>query len=240
MGLQDYSEVDEATRTELSTSKSEKRKPAILPPWDLPSAKLLRNGKKSPIEDIQTYEELWDHCKESTPHQLYMSEFASGDPIVRGVAISRTAQGVASVCQAILQGDDAENLKSILKDSVYKEMEKEAKLLLPHCKQLDGSGLPSKVEKAMKRVGAKQPVWKDKDEVTASIEYFRAWLKKPSQLRKHMNILQLGGLFYTTHVDILIMCAYMKCEGEGTIADDAIARLCQAKAYAAGTRIKHD
>ena len=108
MGLQDYSEIDEATAAELSSSKAEKRKASILAPWDLPAAKLLRNGKKSPIESIKTYEELWDHMKEATKGQLYKSEFASSDPIVRGVAISRTAQGVASVCQSILEGEDAE------------------------------------------------------------------------------------------------------------------------------------
>ena len=81
------------------------------------------------------------------------------------------------MCQSILEGDDAEKLKSILMVDVYKDMEKEARLLLPHCQQLDGSGLPSKVEKSMKRVGAKPPAWKDKDEVTASIAYFLDWLK---------------------------------------------------------------
>ena len=55
-----------------------------------------------------------------------------------------------------------------------------------------------------------------------------------------MTILQHGGLFYTTHVDILCMCAYMKCEGEGTIATDAVARLCQANAYVGGTKIRDD
>ena len=97
MVLGDLSGVDSIEgQKETAITKSGKRKAAILAPWNLPAAKLLRNGKKSPIEEVDTYQELWNYLKHESDHQLYNSEFASEDPIVRGVALSRTAQGIAA------------------------------------------------------------------------------------------------------------------------------------------------
>ena len=241
MGLNDLSELDAATSGELAASKAEKRPRSILAPWDLPASKLLRNGKKSPIESVDTYEELWAYLKQSTGYQLYMSEFVSDDPIVRGVAISRTAQGLAGLCRAILTEDKAE-LKSILRPDVYEELAKEAELLLPRMEKLDGSGLPSRADKAMKnKLGIAPVSWRDEKEVRAAVTYLVDWLKTPSKLRKAMKTLQLGGLFYSTHVDLLCMNSFIMCgNGKASVADDAVARLCQAKPAVAGTKISYD
>ena len=242
MALGDLSEeLDTATSRELSSSKSEKRPRAILPPWDLPASKLLRCGKKSPIESTKTYEELWAYLKQGNNHQLYMSEFVSDDPIVRGVAISRTAQSVAALCRAILTEDKAQ-LQSIVRPEVYEDWVKEAELLLPRMAKLDGSGLPSRADKPMKSQLGKAPVsWRDEKNVTDAANYLVDWLKKPSKLRKAMKTLQLGGLFYSTHVDVLCMNCFITCgNGSSTLVSDAVARLCQAKPTASGTMISYD
>ena len=124
---------------------SEKRKAPMLAPWMLPAAKLLRFGRKSSIEDFNTYEQLWAYCKRGKHGQSYCCEFASSDPIVRAVAICRTADGLSAVCRSIID-DDAQAFKSMLKVEVYKELTKEANVLLPHCKQLGSKPLSCKDE----------------------------------------------------------------------------------------------
>ena len=241
MPLSDLSGVDSPSSKDNSITKNGKRKSSILAPWDLPGSKLLRNGRKSPIEDVETYGELWAYLKEENDYQLYKSEFASDDPIVRGVALSRTAQGIAAICDSIVTVDAA-RLKSVLNTETYDAMKKEAAELLDYVKVLDGSGLPSRADSGPKTMlGKKTYEWKDPDKVKDAAGRFLSWLTSPSKIRSTMEVLQLGGLFYSTHVDILCMNAYIKCGGgdKEAIVNAAQKRLCQGKSVPiTGERIR--
>ena len=190
---------------------------------------------------MATYEEFWDYLKSGNKHQLYHCELASEDPIVRGVAVSRTAEGILSLCRAVLS-DDKEDLKLLIRPEIYQELIEEATQLEPRVAILNGAGLPAKNERAMKvNLGQKPIAWRNPDDVKRAASYLVDWLQRPSKLRKAMKTLQLGGLFYSTHVDILCMNCFIKCaDGKSTIVEDAVARLCQSKPMSAGTRIAYD
>ena len=88
------------------------------------------------------------------------------------------------------------------------------------------------------QLGQKNIAWRDKNEVEESMKVLMDWLEQPSPLRKAMKTLQLGGLFYCTHVDLLCMNAFILCgDGKASMVEDAVARLCQAKAMGPGTKI---
>ena len=236
---------DSGEAADLVPMSTDKKKKATLFPWDLPAAKLLRSGKKSSLEDATSYEELWSHLCSGNKHQEYGSELCSNDSLIRGVAISRYAEAWLSLCTAILETDNVE-LKSVLNPSIYAAMETEAKALKPHLAMLNGAGLPVRAD-AMKKSqlgGGKTYTWKVQTDVEASMRYVMDWTKKPSSMRKTVRILQLGGLFYTAHVDHLCFHAY-RTVGHGTDESippaDAVARLCQARgSTAAGTAIRSD
>ena len=216
-----------------------------LAPWDLPASKLLRNGKKSSMEDAESYEELWNYLAAATKTQPYKSELCSEDPIVRGVAISRYAQGWLCLCRSI-QGGDKEDLESVLKPETYAAMVKEAKELLPHLEVLDGHMLPVRQDAmagGLRLGGSKSMPWKQRADVENAVNYLETWCKSSSALRKTVRAMQLGGLFYTCHVDHLCLHAYMT-QGPGKVAgtmnDDCLARLCQGKVPVAATPISRE
>jgi hypothetical protein len=234
MVLGDSGETDEGH----SMSGGDKRKRGTLAPWDLPAAKLLRLGKKSSIEDAVSYEQLWAHLSASDKRQEYGSELCSDDPVIRGVAISRYAQGWMSLCTAILE-TDKNDLKDVLNKATYDAMETEATTIKERLSVLNGAGLPVRQDGTMKKMtlgGGKVYAWKDVQEVKNAMKWFLEWCDRPSPMRKTVRILQLGGLFYTCHVDHLCLHAYSTVghgKGAGTPEADAIARLCQATASAA-------
>ena len=237
---------DSGEASEGVPMSGDKKRRATLPPWDLPAAKLLRLGKKSSLEDATSYEELWSHLSNGNKHQEYGSELCSNEPLIRGVAISRYAEGWLSLCTAILETDKAD-LKSVLNETTYADMAKEAKALKPHLAMLNGFGLPVRLDiiKKTQLGGGKSYPWKAQSEVEASMKFIVEWSSKPSPMRKAVRILQLGGLFYTAHVDHLCFHAYRTVghgTGEGIPQADAVARLCQASGSTAkaGTPIRND
>ena len=86
---------------------SDKERPfsGVLAPWDLPAAKLLRPGKKSELESAESYEELWAYLTAPAALFPYRSELCSTKQNIRGVAISRWAEGMAGICEAIVSAD---------------------------------------------------------------------------------------------------------------------------------------
>ena len=206
-----------------------KRSNGTLAPWDLPAAKLLKPGKKSDLEAAESYEELWTYMKSKNGVQPYRSELCSTKANVRGVAISRWAEGMSAVCETILTNDD---MKRVLEPNLLKELKLEAATLLPHCKVLNGSGLPSGLEtmRAPGRLGSKTYEWKTRAEVETSVVAIEKWFGAPSKLRPTIRVLQAGGLVYATHVDTLCLTAYRTCgygKEPGSMTEDAVARLCQ-------------
>ena len=234
MVLGDSGETDEGH----SMSGGDKRKRGTLAPWDLPAAKLLRLGRKSSIEDAESYEQLWAHLSASDKRQDYGSELCSDDPVIRGVAISRYAEGWTALCTAILDTDKSQ-LKEVLNKATYEAMESEAKTIKEKLSVLNGSGLPVRQDGTMKKTalgGGRVYGWKDENAVKEAMQRFLEWCDGPSRLRKTVRVLQLGGLFYTCHVDHLCFHAYRSAghgKAPGTPAADAVARLCQAPARAA-------
>ena len=233
MGLGDSGEAVEGQ----TITGGDKRKRGTLAPWDLPAAKLLRLGKKSSIEEATSYEQLWDYLATSDKHQDYGSELCSDDPVIRGVAISRYAEGWTNLCTAILD-TDKKALKEVLNTKTYEAMETEAKTIKEKLSVLNGSGLPVRQDGTTKRAtlgGGRGYAWKAEGAVREAMEWFLGWCDRPSPIRKTVNVLQLGGLFYTCHVDHLCFHAYRAAghgKNPGTPAADAVARLCQAPAGA--------
>ena len=168
----------------------DKRKGGVLSPWDLPPARLLRPGRKSAIEDAESYEELWRYLSTATKAQPYISELCSDDPILRGVAISRYTESWLSVCNAILDTDNSD-LKTVLLTQVVKDIEREAATMKEHLQHLNGAGLPSRAEamKKNKLGGSTSYQWKDKDRVETAMTWLIDWSKKPSPLRKTIGVL---------------------------------------------------
>ena len=171
--------------------------------------------------------------KHKSDHQPYRSEFCSQDPIIRGVAISRLAQGLSAICEYILRKDS--DLEGLLNAEVYKTIRAEAEALQPNVAILNGAGLPSRAGKKAKsmQLGAEKTiVWKKEHDVKEAAAYLANWLRAASKLRAAMKILGQGGLWYTTHVDVLCMRAYSNVgpgSVAGTMVGDAVARLCQGE-----------
>ena len=62
----------------------------------------------------------------SIHEDAYQSELYSDDPVIRGVAISRYAQGWLCLCKSTQDGDKVA-IQSVLKPEAYDAMVKEAK-----------------------------------------------------------------------------------------------------------------
>ena len=101
----------------------------------------------------------------------------------------------------------------------------------PYLTILNGAGLPSGFAAATKPILGKAAVsWKNPGEVYKAVDYVLAWCMKKSKLRGAIQTLQLGGLFYSAHVDFLCTRAYAECGAGKSIEkmkEDAKARLCQ-------------
>ena len=168
MGLGDSGEaVDGQTIT-----GGDKRKRGTLAPCDLPAAELLRLGKKSSIEDATSYEQLWSYVSTSDKRQDYGSELCSDDPVIRGVAISRYAEGWTNLCTAILDTDKTA-LKAVLNKDTYDAMENEAKTIKEKLSVLNGSGLPVRQDGTMKKAtlgGGRVYPWKDESAVREAMQ----------------------------------------------------------------------
>ena len=231
MGLgDDFVSGDGAAETIPKKGEKGKRSGDTLAPWDQPAAKLLRCGKKSAIDSAESLDELWNFMKEGTDYLKYHSEFCSQEPVVRGVALSRFAQGLAALCTAI---QTSENLPCALNVKIYTDIKAEAETLLTYINDLNGAGLPVRAAAAKSMLGSKPAQWRDAVKVEGAIKKLKAWLDQPSVLRQTINAVQLGGLFYTVHVDICCVKAYLCCghglERDGMVSD-ARARLCQGTA----------
>ena len=96
-----FGEGAPAAETAISNTK-EKRKGDVLPVYEAPPAKLLRRGKKSPIED-QSLSVLWQFLQQ--PHPLgypHKSELCNtSNPIARGVGISRFAESMKKLDRGV-------------------------------------------------------------------------------------------------------------------------------------------
>ena len=95
---------------------------------------------------------------------------------------------MAGVCEAIMTNDD---IKRVLEPGLLKELKLEAGMLLPHCKALNGAGLPSSLE-AMRgplRLGSKTCEWRNRPDVEATLVAIEKWLEVPSKIRPTMRVL---------------------------------------------------
>ena len=173
-------------------TKKGKRPGDTLAPWDQPAAKLLRCGKKSAIDAAESLDELWNFMKEGNDYLKYHSEYCSQDPAIRGVAISRFAQGLESLRTSI---KTCPNLSRALSPKIYAQMTEESDTLLSYIKELNGCGLPVRAGAAKAMLGSKPAQWRDAAKVEDAIKKLKAWLGQPSVLRQTINAVQLGGLF---------------------------------------------
>ena len=127
----------------------------------------------------------------------------------------------------------------MLNTKTYEAMESEAKTIKEKLSVLNGSGLPVRQDGTMKRAtlgGGRVYGWKAESAVREAMQWFLGWCDKPSAIRRTVRVLQLGGLFYTCHVDHLCFHAYRSAghgKAPGTPTSDAVAHLCQAPARAA-------
>ena len=216
----------------------------VLYQWELLPARALQPGKRSRLEAALTYEQLWDWMAEApTKTCLYKSELCSKKAVYRGVGLSRFAQTMQAVCEAYV--NESDGLKDYLQSGVYKNCQEEAKALLPHMKTLNGSGLPSTIEKAngkaMLGKPKKEELWKDPDDVKRAVAYLLEWGSKPSGLRKVTQAMNMGSLSYCAYADWMAVAAYLKVgsgKDRASVEVDAVARLCQGKGDGgAGTAI---
>ena len=226
-----------------SGSAKDKEVSPILAAWQVPSVKLLRPGKRSRIDAVDSYEELWVWMKESEKGQLYHSEFCSEDPIIRGVALSRFCESYQHLCDYVVSTEC--QWGALLKESVFDAIKKEAAELLPHLRGLNGSGMPSRAIGAKKqRLGEKDAtIWRDREETTKHAKAVLAWLgtSGKSKLRAAIKVMSVAGLTYNCMVDHQTTVAYCLCgNGKEQLVGDAVARLCQGDGTASKKTIPED
>ena len=215
----------------------------ILAAWQVPSVKLLRPGKRSRIDAVNSYEELWAWMKESEKGQLYHSEFCSEDPIIRGVALSRFCESYQHLCEYVVSTEC--QWGALLKETVFDAVKKEAADLLPHLRGLNGSGMPSRAIGGKKqRLGEKDAtIWRDRDETTEHAKAILSWLATSgkSKLRAAIKVMSVAGLTYNCMVDHQTTMAYCRCgNGKDQLVDDAVARLCQGSGTSSTKTIPED
>ena len=111
------------------------------------------------------------------------------------------------------------------------DIKKEACALLPTLQVLNGSGLPSKVQKVSQRISyTDKTEWRKSTDVDYHAGKLLEWLKncRHSKLRSVVNIMSVAGVTYNASVEHQCLMAYCKHGGgEAKLADDAKARLCQ-------------
>ena len=205
-----------------------------LPPWLTPAARLFRAGQRSAMDDANSLSELWDWLKSRDPKSnVDRCELASADAILRGVAISRFAGAWEAAIEDLL--DPARGWGDVLKPAVYEAIKKEADVLLPHFRNLNGRGLRARAADPMTtnmRLGQdkNRPMWKDQTVVEESARYLLEWIGRSGKckVRYFFAIAAQSGLSYSAWVDHQVVSAYVN-EGGGkdSFVDDAVARLCQ-------------
>ena len=142
---------------------------------------------------------------------------------------------------------EGHGIQSRFRTEAIRGIKKECGTLLPHLATLNGAGLPASVEAMATwkpRLGQTTYKWKSRAEVEKAVSAIEEWLGRPSKLRKTINVLQQGGLFWCAHVDTLCLAAYRHCgpgKASGTMCADAVARLCQGDSTgSASTPINRD
>ena len=67
------------------------------------------------------------------------------------------------------------------------------------------------------------------EEIREAVLYLVEWFSAVSTLRGTIRTMQLGGLFYTSHLEFRVTSAYLNCADGGADAAvrDAVSRLCQ-------------
>ena len=205
-----------------------------LPPWLTPSARLFRPGQRSAIDDADTLAELWEWLKSrDAKSNTDRCELASSDPILRGVAISRFAGAWEAAIEDLL--DAGRGWADVLKPAVYEAIKKEAEVLLPHFRNLNGRGLRARAADPMTmnmRLGQNKnsPMWKDQAVVEDSARHLLDWISRSGKckVRGIFAIAAQSGLTYSAWVDHQVVSAYVS-EGGGkdSFVEDAVARLCQ-------------
>ena len=112
------------------------------------------------------------------------------------------------------------------------DIKREAGTLLTSLQVLNGSGLPSKVQKVSQRIGyTDKTEWRKSTDVDYHAGKVLEWLKncRQSKLRSVVNIMSVAGVTYNASVEHQCLMAYCKHGGgEAKLADDAKARLCQS------------
>ena len=194
----------------------------VLSPSRVPSIAMMRPGDQCVGMDL---DELWAWLAGSQ-RDGYRTEFRSDDPVVRGVALSRFAQSYENMCNELC---DNNKWRLLLQPSVYEEITKEARGLLPHLRVLNGCEVP--LPNKRRRVGdADQCNYRDEGEVAAAAASLLAWLRNSnkSRLRVAIDVVSAGGLSHNACIDQLVVMAYCKYgNGESQLVGDAVARLCR-------------
>ena len=122
--------------------------------------------------------------------------------------------------------------------AVYEAIKKEAEVLLPHFRNLNGRGLRARAADPMTmnmRLGQdkNRPIWKDQAVVEDSAKHLLDWISRSGKckVRGIFAIAAQSGLTYPAWVDHQVVSAYIN-EGGGkdSFVDDAVARLCQGTA----------
>ena len=198
--------------------------------YDHVATQALNSGGESPMKTVGL-QSLWSWVKAGNKAVAFYHEMASDDPYRRGVSISRLAQTLRCMKEAM----GTENIKALMKPAMLEKARAELAEVQEFCTILDGG-------KATQN--AKETIWskatvkkKDREAVTAAAIKLHAWLMDDSKVLKHiLAILSCGGVFYAASCAEKTMRAALSSEGGGinreAFVAAAVARLCTEEAEA--------
>ena len=89
-----------------------------------------KKGRKSPLEDVDNYEDLLTYMKEGGDYKLYKCEVASAEDWVRGVGISRAAKGVYRISK-VITSEEGRATRDYVVPFLSMDIEEEADELTP-------------------------------------------------------------------------------------------------------------
>ena len=170
--------------------------------------------------------QLWSVIKAGNWSTMYFSEFADNSDYRRGVAISRFAECLKNLPDAI--ADPA--VTAIIKPDLHAKVKAEVKRMEPIFNVLFGGKSAESSKPSLFSMGTIQTAKKKKDVEDAAKKLF-AFLQNPSStLRSFLNIMSYGGLFYAAMVHEKTARAAVSKAG-GSITEEefcraAVARLC--------------
>jgi len=168
---------------------------------------------------------LWAAAAAGNKKAMFFSEFASKDPVRRGIAISRLAETLEELKTCLADA----SLKAIVKEEIWKKAHDELEALSPSLAILNGG----------KREGDSVGLWnlsssggqsKDEADVKEAAKVMYNWLNNgASPLRGFLAILSAGGMFFSAFA-LEKTARSATCASGGNITKDefvtaAVARL---------------